>query len=104
MVRTALSRCRARRVDAARPRLTMCSKEAQHAAMQSVMYGIPCLPIRVNKAVVTGPVAIDWRPIGSRTSGDETALVRRGYLRCSGGALSHPSRGVPPDGSDDSEP
>src|ERR1043166_4066059 len=43
--------------------------------------------------------------IGSRISGDaESALVRRGYLRRSGGALPHASRGVPPNGSDHGEP
>jgi hypothetical protein len=39
----------------------------------------------------------------SRTSGDEITLVRRRHRRRSGGALSHASRGVPTDGSDERE-
>src|SRR5262245_33445576 len=42
--------------------------------------------------------------LGSRTSGDETALERRGHLRRFGGALQRASRDVPPGGSDGREP
>jgi hypothetical protein len=41
---------------------------------------------------------------GSGTSGDATALERRGQLLRFSGALSRASRDVPPDGSDDREP
>jgi len=40
----------------------------------------------------------------SRIFGDESALIRRGYLRRSGRALPHASGGVPPNGSNRGEP
>jgi hypothetical protein len=62
-------------------------------------------PIWGSRTSSTRCVIPSWRLIASRTSGDvEIALVRRGYLHRSGGALPHASGGVPPNGSDHGEP
>ena len=59
---------------------------------------------RANLVCVCVAFPFHWRRIASRTFGDESALIRRSYLRRSCGSLPHASGGVPTNGSDHGEP